>query len=111
MKRNELLKLYNEYVDYCKKYRGLNNTKHWKSLEFYLLENYKDIKKATWHDLAGGFTAFIIDNGNTLVIGNDLFDGKNNVIEYNISIETYLNVQDDLALDLVPQVDLRIWGN
>lgn len=110
MKKNELLKLYNEYVEYCKKYRGLNDTEHWKSLEFYLLDNYKDIKKATWQDDAGGFTSFIIDNGNTLEIGNDLFDGKNNVIEYNISLDTYLDVQDELELDLIPQIYFRIWG-
>lgn len=111
MKLKEILKAYNEYIHYCKKYRGCDDIEHWNGLKAYILENYKFIKAVTWYDLAGGFTSFVIqEGGNTLSIGNELFDGENNVIEYGISLKAYEVLQDeDFDFDLIPQQNLKIW--
>ena len=113
MKLKEILKAYNEYIHYCKKYRGCDDIEHWNGLKAYILDNEEEITNVTWYDMAGGFTAFLIEinNSNTLVIGNDLFDEENNVIEYDISLKAYEILQDeDFDFDLIPQQNLKIWG-
>ena len=111
MKLKDILKAYNEYIHYCKKYRGCDDIEHWNSLKEYILDNEGEIANVTWHDMAGGFTAFLIqEGGNTLVIGNELFDGQNNVIEYGISLKAYEILQDeDFDFDLIPQQNKKIW--
>lgn len=112
MNKKEILKQYNEYINYCKKYRGCDDIEHWNGLKKYILDNQENITRATWYDMAGGFMAFLIEinNSNTLVIGNELFDSENNVIEYGISLKAYEILQDeDFDFDLIPQQSLKIW--
>lgn len=112
MTKKAILEVYNEYIVYCENVRGCNDTEHWNGLKEYIKENHKSIKDVTWYDLAGGFTSFVIDEGNTLSIGNELFDGNNNVIEYAIGLKSYQALEnDDFDMELIPQTYSRIWGS
>ena len=113
MKLKDILKVLKAYINYCKKFRGCDDAEHWNGLKAYILDNAEEITNVTWYDMAGGFTAFLIEinNNNTLVIGNELFDEKNNVIQYGISLKAYEILQDDdFDFDLIPQQKLKIWG-
>ena len=111
MTKKEILNKYNEYVEYSKNMRGNKDTEHWHGLKAFILRNHREIKDCTWYDLAGGYTSFNLDVGNTLSIGNELFDGYNNVVEYAVSLKAFNILEDEgFDLDLLPHTFSRIWG-
>ena len=108
---NALTKAVQNYIEHSKYVRGLDDSEHWSGLCAFIEKNQNEITDFTWYDAAGGFMVFYIEMGSTFVIGNDLFDGEHNTIEYDMSLKSLQALEsDNFDLDLLPQKYHTFWG-